>query len=126
MGSSENQCVDLNASMVVFMMKYKKRGYPLYHTLHLKKNRSINVNPSRAETILFRESEINTMAADAPTPLVARLSAGDVLIKQGRLVPLFSTRMVSFTCAIPGWEMIENENIYLFFWHQFRTTNPHS
>ena len=73
------------------------------------------VNTSGAETGIFQDHEVNTMAADALAPWVARTSATTVLTVQDKW--LLALHEEGFQLPVPScyWERVENANMFLYF-----------
>ena len=77
-----------------------------------------------AETRIFGNKYVNTMAADALAACVAKSSAAMILAMPYKLTILFHTKNISTTCAIPaasGWT--ENANIWFLKSFRTRTVN---
>ena len=73
------------------------------------------VNSSGAETRILHENEVNTLAADALAPCVARSSAAMLFNVHNRWVLIFHEEGVQPAVPSQCWAMIGNINIFCIF-----------
>ena len=64
---------------------------------------------------MFQDSLVNTMAADALAPSLARSSAAIVLTMQDGRVLVFHEEGFQLPVASQCWEMMENVDVFSYF-----------
>ena len=85
---------------------------------------SLSFNPSGVGTRIFKENWVNTMAADALAPCIARSSAAMVLTLQDKQV----SHKAGFLLPVPCHYLEIMENVYIFFhvsWNKLSMTMAH-
>ena len=97
-------------------MEHKLLGWEYCYTTHVKLIHNLSaINTLFAHLVTSQGNQVNTMAADALAPWVARSSATLILSTQGNRVPVTSKEgfYLSVQSQHCHWEMIENE--FFFF-----------
>ena len=79
------------------------------------------INPFSAETGILQDKWVDTMAADALAPCVARASASMVLTMQDKQLLVFHKERFQRPVLSQDREMIENTNVFSCFlkWIQY-------
>ena len=72
------------------------------------------LNPYGAVARIFRNGQVNTMAADDPAPCVARPSAAVLLILHDKHAFVFCNEQFHVTMPSKCCEMIVDTNIHFF------------
>ena len=105
-------------------MEHKLLGWEYCYTTHVKLIHNLSaINTLFAHLVTSQGNQVNTMAADALAPWVARSSATLILSTQGNRVPVTSKKgfYLSVQSQHCHWEMIENE--FFFFLKKIQHTH---